>query len=437
MRRSKGLGRVFKRGEKFYLRTRINGNEKVVSLGTEDEKEVPKKVADLSVVLQAKTKEEIAAHVAVARKIVKKASLQLDDVWKKYFESHSRPDSSVGTLGNYKRHWLNFKAWLALQYPQIKHFGQISVDIAQEYSEHIWNRKRSIGKKEAAKELKISANTFNYHIQSLSLITKILASSAGVEQNPWHSIKKKVENKQSRKDFTKDEVFKIFETINDEKFYLMNKVEMSLLCHIGAFTGLRLESAVCLKWSNIDFQREMISTLPAKTKRIQRWVFIPLHPLLRHKLEAALKWKDESDLVIPKTAARYANNADGVKKDIMKILDHTGLSKRGNAVRGICRNLYGFHSFRHFFASTCANAGVPVSTLSEILGDNIATLQKYYMHAQDESKKLVLRALPGIETQESFNSPADRNKIIRNITRKLKSINDEKLRKIHSFIESL
>jgi hypothetical protein len=66
--------------------------------------------------LQAKTKEQIALHVAEARKLGKRNKLKLENAWKLYLENPARPDSSEGTLGNYKRMWNKFADWIKTHY---------------------------------------------------------------------------------------------------------------------------------------------------------------------------------------------------------------------------------------------------------------------------------------------------------------------------------
>ncbi|MFA6715284.1 MAG: tyrosine-type recombinase/integrase [Victivallaceae bacterium] len=389
--RNKGAGSVFKRGKYYYLQYMINGVVKKVSLKCSSEREAKKKAAELLPALEAKTKEQIALHVAEARNLSKRNKLKLENVWSLYLKNPARPDSSEGTLGNYKRNWDLFISWLLAIKPDINLLSDISSEMAQDYADFLW-----MGKKK-----KISAATFNYHMQSLTLITKILKDKAGIDANPWDTITRKTEMKQKRKEFTYSQAAKIFEAFDDDNLRLMNKQEMKVLFYIGAFTGLRLADAINLKWSAVNFARNIISLTPVKTRRIQREVNIPIHPNLKNIFIEAQNWKDESDYVLPNIAARYASNADGVKKDSIKVLEFCGFNDRGEG-RGLNRRLYGFHSFRHFFASTCADAGVPVATLAEILGDNISTLNKYYIHAQKESRQKMINALDDKTDSKKF-----------------------------------
>jgi integrase len=422
----KGHGHLFKRGLKYYLQIRVNGRKKVVALKTGRLDEAEKKAEDYRRIAACRTKEEFAFHVSKARKLSKDSALALDKVWAHYAASPERPDSSPGTLKNYKRNWESFLKWLGDNHPATTRLSQVDESLAKEYAAWLWER--SIGERKnasgEAEKVRMGANTYNYHIQSLALVARIVGPDVGVEENPWKCIKKKTEAKQVRKDFSKAQVEALLAAFDDDRLKLLNKDELRLLFHIGAFTGLRLEGAVNLKWDKVDFAKGIISAIPAKTRRIQREVVIPIHSRLKAELVRA---RDASSgFVLPGIVERYARNPYGVNEDILKVLDFCELKQKNEGVeRGRIRRLYGFHSFRHFFASTCANAGVPVTTLSEILGDNISTLQKYYMHSMDESRQKVLKALPSAEVNE-------RDELIAQIETHIKTMDLDHLRVLAS-----
>ena len=382
--RQKGCGTILKVGKYYHFQYMVNGKVKRISLRCTSEREAQKKADELLPSIEAKTKEQVALHVAEARSLAKRSKLKLTNVWEEYLKSPLRPDSSKGTLGNHERHWNNFFTWLNDNYKGKTLLAEIDENIAKEYAHYLW-----IGQKK-----KISAGTFNYHIKSLTLITRVLMSKGGLSFNPWQDITRKTEIKQHRKEFTNDQIQQIFDSFSDPDLKINHKQEYEVLFHIAAFTGLRLIDAVNLKWDSINFNRNIISLIPVKTQKVQRSVNIPIHPALKEKFEIASEWKDENDFVLPKLASRYETNSHGVKKDCIKILEFCGFKERGKG-RGLNRRLYGFHSFRHFFASTCADAGVPVATLAEILGDNISTLNKYYIHAQEASRQKMVSALGG------------------------------------------
>lgn len=358
--RGKGNGYIFKRGSIYYLQYDVSGKRKKVSLGETTLRKAQKKAKELTKpVREADTKEKIAIHVGEARGILKQGNTFIKDTWNLYMKCPARPDSSPGTLGNYERHWKQFKDWLNGEYPVTDKLGGITPDIAKKYFEKLW-----------AKGL--SANTYNYHRQSLRLIFRVVKEETGLSGNPFDSIAKKSENKQSRKELKEDEVLALLKKFDSEDLKLMHKEQMGVMFHLGAWTGLRLIDCAKMKWEDVNIEQGKITCVPQKTARkSQKPVTIPIHPTLYVALQKAKAWK-QNEYVLPKVAHRYSYNANGVDQDALEVFRKAGFDttqevpEKGQRKRKA--NIYGFHSFRHSFVSFCANAGVPLPVVQSIVG---------------------------------------------------------------------
>lgn len=397
-RRKKGAGRVFRRrlkradgsvyfSKKYYLEHTVNGKKKTLCLDCETERDAKAKAAALlNPVKEAVTKEQIAVHIGEARKIISKSKVKIDDVWKLYLKNHSRPDSSEGTLKNYEGNWKRFKDWLESSYPGITSLGEVTDEIAVEYAGDLW-------------DLGIAGKTFNNHIKALHLITRILAKKAGVDRNPWDkdNVTRKNEVKQSRKELTEDQVLNILDSFDSDKLKLMHKPEMKVMFHLGAWTGLRLIDCALMKWESIDLEKNLINCIPHKTRKTQKSITIPIHPLLHAEFEKALKWQT-NEYVLPQVADRYFRNSHGVKKDAVKVFEKAGLKVTQETKKGAQRkrkaNVYGFHSFRHSFVSFCAKAGVPLPVVQSIVGHGNPAITRHYIHIGRESSLKAINALP-------------------------------------------
>ena len=383
-----GLGYLFKRGKSgskvkdsepgiYYLQFTVNGSKKFMSLKTGNKVIAQKRrKKTLLPALFVDTSEKVILHVAEARKLLNNVKINLDDVWSKYENSAKRPQSSPGTLGNYKRMWKCFKDWLNAEYPDITSIDKITDKVAEEYSNFLWTKP-------------ITENTYNYHLQACNLVLKIVTGSL---QTAFTGLSRKNGESINRLDFSPEQIKLIFATLDSKDFKIMNKPEMKLLCYIGTFTGLRLHDAVMLKTDSVDLKKNLISLTPAKTRNISRQVHIPIHPELRRQFNNI----DKGDYVLPSISERYLRNPTGVKLDFMTILDKAGLTDSKKPSKGRRRRLYGFHSFRHSFCSIAANAGVPMSTLAGILGDNSRTLEKYYLKVNDKAKLDCINSLPSL-----------------------------------------
>lgn len=395
-RREKGTGRVFRRkikrpdgshyySKKYYLEYTVNGQKKTVCLDCERERDANTEAAKLlKPLLHVDTKEKVVVHIAEARKLKAKGKVKLDEAWELFLDNPMRPDSGELTLLAYKSKYNNFLKWLRKNYPEIVCLGEISEEIALEFSEHIWKEK-------------ISERTYNGYLQALKLIVNVLSRQAGITDNPFSIIKKKTENKQSRRELSEDEVLKVFEVFDDPSVHLMHKDEMAVMFQIGCWTGARAKDAALMKWENVDFERNSVTFRPHKTaRRTKKSVTIPLHPMLREALEKAVEWR-ENEYILPKIADRYSYNAGGVGKDAVKVFKKAGLETK-TKVKGCQRklkaNVYSFHSFRHSFVSFCARAGVPLSHVQEIVGHGNPAMTRHYTHLDNESVGKAIKALP-------------------------------------------
>ena len=119
----------------------------------------------------------------------------------------------------------------------------------------------------------------------------------------------------------------------------------------------RLGDNCTLKWSKVDFDKNMISVIPAKTKHSSGLeVELPMHPELRAEL---LKLKHKSPYVLPDTSARYILKArrSWLVVEIQRFLAGQGFQVHKD-LEGVKRTAvvqYGYHSLRHTFISTCIN----------------------------------------------------------------------------------
>jgi len=78
---------------------------------------------------------------------------------------------------------------------------------------------------------------------------------------------------------------------------------------------------------------------------------------------------------------------------VQGVLRYVGLEPSVD-VEGRDRKLtvYGMHSFRHGFASHCAETGVPRAVCASILGTDANIIDAYYVHIGEEAKEKAIMA---------------------------------------------
>lgn len=125
-RRPKGTGKLYKVNGIYYFEYKIQGKRKKVSLRTRNNQEAEKKADDLIPLLQSITKEEVVAHVAVARRLAKpEVKVELVDLGDRYVQSPIRPDSGEYTLRLYKSKLDAFIEWGQDEHPRIRDINSV------------------------------------------------------------------------------------------------------------------------------------------------------------------------------------------------------------------------------------------------------------------------------------------------------------------------
>jgi integrase len=149
------------------------------------------------------------------------------------------------------------------------------------------------------------------------------------------------------------------------------------LVELLAFSGMRIGEARELRWRDVDFETNTLTvTGGGRGTKSGRFRVIPMNDALRGLL-ARLHAEQQ-----PQPADRVTAIADA-KTAIISACRRAGLPH--------CHH----HDFRHFFATTCIEAGVDIPTVSRWLGhaDGGALAMRVYghlrdAHSQEQAKRL-------------------------------------------------
>jgi integrase len=135
-----------------------------------------------------------------------------------------------------------------------------------------------------------------------------------------------------------------------------------------------------LKRYSIDWENGIIGITPVKTKRIRRTVTIPIFEPLKRVLSSFICELDKDDYIIPQIANDYNEYSFAVNRHVVSIFESAGFETKIEIPgRKHSQSVIGFHSLRGSLASKLLNSGVPVSVVKEIIGDNIRTIEEYYL----------------------------------------------------------
>ena len=322
--------------------------------------------------------------------------LPLADVWLEYVKSPNRNDLAPSTMEAKRIVWMHFAKWMEKNHLEVSDLAGVTEDAIAEYL--------------ACLRMDLCGTSYNNRVCVLREIFRVLATKAGIEEDPWVGVRLRPSDCHSRRELTMDELKRLLVSAKRMGW------EWYKLFLVGIYTGLRLGDCCRLDWSSINLATGVIQLIPSKTKRHShgRPVTIPVHPTLGQALlgqsgEATEKGEElnspsfipqfhpslVSGPVMPSIAEMYNHSRWQVNQAVSKVF------KWANIVTSV--QLEGrrtktpeatFHSLRHTFVSFAANAGVPLHVVQSIVGHESTAMTRHYYHENLAALKSAVAAIP-------------------------------------------
>jgi integrase len=200
----------------------------------------------------------------------------------------------------------------------------------------------------------------------------------------YHRVLKAAFNKAIIWDYTKTNPFKgirlpkiqwkapVFITIDELKKIIDNteKQVFKDLFQFAFFTGMRSAEIMNLKWDQVNLEDQKIqigsNEFNTKSRRIR---FIPIAEPLKHILIRNNQNSNNNGKSYVFSKGEYENfNGDFISKKFKKAVRKTGLSDDIH-----------FHTLRASFGSLLLQKGIPISTISKLLGhSSILVTERHY-----------------------------------------------------------
>lgn len=195
-----------------------------------------------------------------------------------------------------------------------------------------------------------------------------------LRKNPFNEIdradKIKVPSSDSR-GLTVDEIKRLIDTPTKSD---KTKQIFLFMC----FCGLRISDALKLKWTELNLNGQP-PTMKIRQKKTEKLLVVPLS-------ENAIKYLPEqtkdSEFVFYNWLGEQPMN-----RSLKKWAKKAGITDPDNLH---------LHSARHTFGSMLANSGVDVTITAELMGDDVRTVAKYYIHIADDTKVRAVKLLDSV-----------------------------------------
>ena len=190
----------------------------------------------------------------------------------------------------------------------------------------------------------------------------------------------------------------------NEDFVWLGQVVVALAC-----TGMRISELASLRWSDVDFDRNVVRVAndPDKKKGERRRTknrrdrSFPINAEFLDVLKALPRHEDGrvfhgplGGLLKPDTVR--INFKDKVLPHVVKSLRSRKINTQADSGR--------LHSFRHYFCSECANGNVPMQMVMDWLGHQDSRMVRYYYHLADQRAQDEMKRLTFVNTQPVDNA---------------------------------
>ena len=288
------------------------------------------------------------------------ARLTFDDLGKRWMTatSHALKPSSVTRRALYLKSLAPFFAGMNVRNVQVQHCER-----------WVAERGTKIAAISMAYELAILRALFDYAVKLGVMLT-----------NPAKDIKRRKIIQQPMTIPTREQFKKLVEAIrqSDGREDSQNKAAPGAdLVELLAYSGCRLNEGISITWADVDLEKGALSVTGGEkgTKNHESRI-IPLTDALRTHL---LRIRDFRE---PKAKpSDQVSQIDSAKKCL------------GTACRRLGYPAFTHHDFRHFFATTCIEAGVDIPTVSRWLGhkDGGALAMRVYGHLRQEHSNAMIK----------------------------------------------
>ena len=218
---------------------------------------------------------------------------------------------------------------------------------------------------------KLASATMGEELAAMRALFEYAIERGLMLTNPTKGIKRAKANKQPMTIPTREQFHKLVAAIRESdgrEDSQRKAAEGADLVELLAYSGCRLNEGISLTWSDVDFKKGSVTvTGGVKGTKNNEHRTIPMTESLRGLLQ---RLHDENK---PKPEDRIIS-IDTAKKCLLTV------SRRLNYPH------FTHHDFRHFFATTCIEAGVDIPTVSRWLGhkDGGALAMKVYGHLRQE-----------------------------------------------------
>ena len=347
------MGSIYNRGKKWYIDLTVGSRRIRKAVGTS------RRLAELAV----KDLELKAMRKELNLEITDTTLEMLFDEYATY----SRVNHAPASFRRYQNAVMNFKIFLAFEYPHIKKISELSPTVFERFKDFRLNVDPRKLKLPAGYPYDIARNalpgksrTINYEIKTIRSILNFGIKHGLCRNNPTQDVPALKVNDSKRPRF--------LDSAEVELFLAASPPDLYPIFYTFINTGLRKGELINLQWCDIDLKRAKLSIRKKdfwvpKTKERD----VPLHKGMIELLKELMpKGVKPTEFVFGSDPGFLGRN---LRKNLISI-----------AKKADIENFTKIHSLRHTFASHLIMKGVDLPTVQKLLGHSDIQTTMIYAH---------------------------------------------------------
>jgi integrase len=228
--------------------------------------------------------------------------------------------------------------------------------------------------------------TVNLDVAMLSAAFNAAWKQGHVSVNPCLAIEPLKDKPQRKGVFTPEQVSALVRCAEGD---------MRGLVMVAFYSGQRLQDCANLRWREVDLVSQ-IKTIRFSVRKTGREIVVAIHPALEDYLLSLPTAASDDEHLFAKLAGRKTNS---LSKDFSNLMLRANIEQRvvrerGKSGRNV--NALSFHSLRHSFATTLANAGIPEELRMLLTGHTARATHQIYSHHDLERLRDAVAVLPRV-----------------------------------------